>query len=64
MEVKRLYKSRRNKMVSGVCGGIAEYFNTDPTVIRLLAVVIMFCTAFIPFFIGYAICSAIIPEGA
>ena len=32
---KRLYKSKENKMLAGVCGGIAEYFNLDPTLIRL-----------------------------
>ena len=33
---KRLYKSNQNKMIDGVCGGIAEYFGVDPTVVRLL----------------------------
>ena len=32
---KRLYKSNENKMVDGVCGGIAEYFGIDPTLVRL-----------------------------
>ena len=32
---RRLYKSNENKMVDGVCGGIAEYFNIDPTLVRL-----------------------------
>jgi len=32
---KRLYKSRANKVISGVCGGIAEFFNIDPTLVRL-----------------------------
>ena len=32
---KRLYKSNENKMVCGVCGGIAEYFDIDPTLVRL-----------------------------
>lgn len=36
---KRLYRSRNEKMISGVCGGIAEYFNVDPTLVRLGAVV-------------------------
>ena len=38
---KRLYKSRDDVMIAGVCGGIAEYFNIDPTIIRLLVAV--FC---------------------
>ena len=37
---KRLYKSR-NKVLCGVCGGIADFFNIDPTIIRLLAVVLI-----------------------
>ena len=38
---KRLYKSRDDVMVAGVCGGIAEYFNIDPTIVRLFVAV--FC---------------------
>lgn len=34
--MKTLRKSSRNKMVCGVCGGIAEYFNIDPTIVRLI----------------------------
>lgn len=33
---KRLYKSNSEKKLAGVCGGLAEYFNIDPTVVRLL----------------------------
>lgn len=36
MENKRLYKSDVNCMICGVCGGIAEYFNIDPTLIRII----------------------------
>ena len=35
MMEKRLYKSNRNRMLCGVCGGIAEYFRLDPTLVRL-----------------------------
>lgn len=40
MNKKRLYKSSRNKKICGVCGGIAEYLNMDPTVIRLIIAII------------------------
>lgn len=33
---KKLYRSDRNKMICGVCGGVGEYFEIDPTIIRLL----------------------------
>ena len=41
---KRLYRSERNRMLAGVCGGIGEYLNIDPTLIRLLAV-LLGCTS-------------------
>lgn len=39
---KRLYRSGKNKYLGGVCGGVAEYFNLDPTLIRILWVIIVF----------------------
>lgn len=32
---KKLYRSRKNYMIAGICGGLGEYFNIDPTLIRL-----------------------------
>jgi len=40
MEPKRLYRSRTNRWIAGVCGGIGEYLNIDPTIIRILAIII------------------------
>lgn len=58
---KRLYKSRKNKMIDGVCGGIAEYFNMDPTIIRIIAVIIAcFKGAGL---IAYIIACFVIPAG-
>ena len=45
MSDKRLYRSSTNYMLAGVCGGIAEYFNIDPTLIRL-AWIILTCMGF------------------
>lgn len=57
---KRLYRSNTDKMLCGVCGGIAEYFNIDPTIVRLgWAVVSLFGIA--PGLIGYIIAAIIIP---
>ena len=39
---KRLYRSRDNSMIAGVCGGIGEYFDIDPTFIRLLWILFIF----------------------
>ena len=39
-ETRRLYRSRTNRKLAGVCGGLAQYFNADPTLIRVLFVVL------------------------
>ena len=57
---KRLYKSKKNKMLAGVCGGIAEYFNIDPTLVRLgWAILCAFAGSGI---IAYIIAAIIIPQ--
>lgn len=38
---KKLYRSRNNYMIAGICGGLGDYFNVDPTMIRLI---VAFCT--------------------
>ena len=45
MQEKRLYRSETNRMICGVCGGIAEYFGVDPTLIRLAFVLFLFGAA-------------------
>ncbi len=59
MPTKKLYKSR-NKMVCGVCAGIAEFFNIDPTIIRVIWAVLAFC--FGSGILAYIICALIIPD--
>ena len=39
---KRMYKSSKNRILTGVCGGIGEYFNIDPTIVRLIFLVLIF----------------------
>lgn len=43
--MRRLYRSNKERMISGVLGGIAEYFNIDPTLVRLLFVAGLFFSA-------------------
>lgn len=57
--MKKLYKSNTNKMVSGVCGGIAEYLGIDPTLIRLIWV--LFCALGGSGFLAYLVAAVIIP---
>lgn len=39
---RKLYRSTKNSMIAGVCGGIGEYLNIDPTIVRLFAVLLIF----------------------
>ena len=41
--VRKLYRSETEKMVAGVCGGLAEHFETDPTLMRAIMIVLMLC---------------------
>jgi len=58
---KRLYKSRTDKMIEGVCGGIADYIHVDPTIVRVLYVVISLFTSGFPGILLYIILAIIIP---
>jgi len=50
---KRIYRSRDERMIWGVCGGIAQYFDVDPTLIRIIAVLTLFfaCTGILIYII-------------
>ncbi len=61
MEQKRLYRSKVNRMVCGVCGGVAEYFNIDPTIVRL-GLVLAACLSFGTMIFGYFIAAVVIPD--
>ena len=63
VSMKKLHKSSTNKMIAGVCGGIAEYFNIDPTLVRLGFVALSFM--FGGGLLVYILAAIIIPqEGA
>ncbi len=42
MATRKLYRSQTDKLIGGVCGGLAEYFNIDPTLVRLFFVLLLF----------------------
>ena len=60
-EVKRLYRSRSNKMIAGVCAGLGEYFDIDPTVVRL-AFTAAFFFGFGSALVLYFIMMLVVPE--
>lgn len=59
---KRLYRSRRNRIVAGILGGLGDYLNIDPTVLRVIFIILLVATAFFPCIIGYFIAYFVIPE--
>jgi phage shock protein PspC (stress-responsive transcriptional regulator) len=60
--MKRLFLSTSDKKLGGVCGGIAEYMELDPTIVRLLTVVLALFTAVIPVLIAYILAWIIVPR--
>lgn len=57
---KRLYRSRKDKMLAGICGGLAEYFDVDPSLVRLATVLL--CLYAGTGLLVYIIAAIIIPE--
>ncbi len=57
---KRLYKSRTDKKIDGVCAGIGNYFNIDPTIIRLAW--ILFCALGGSGILAYIIAAIVMPQ--
>ena len=60
--MKRLYLSDREKKLGGVCGGLGEYLDADPTIVRLATVLVTILTGFFPILFGYLIAWMIIPR--
>ena len=58
--VKRLYRSAKDKILGGVCGGVADYFNIDPTIVRILW--ILFSLIYGSGILAYIIAWIIIPR--
>jgi phage shock protein C len=59
---KRLYRSTSQKMLGGVCGGVAEYFDVDVSIVRLLSVGLALVTALFPMLFFYIIAWIVIPQ--
>ena len=60
--MKRLSRSSTDRKIAGVCGGLAEYFEVDPTIVRLVVVAVALVTAVIPMLVGYLLSWMIIPR--
>ena len=62
MTMRKIYRSKKDKMIAGICGGLGEMFEIDPTLIRLGLVFIGLVTGVLPFIIAYILGWIIIPE--
>ena len=60
MEPKKLYKSKTNRVLTGVCGGIGEYLNVDANIVRLICV--LMCTTGVGLIL-YIAAAFLLPEG-
>ncbi len=58
---RRLYRSRKNRWIAGVAGGIAEYFDRDPVLIRIIWILLLLPGG-LPGLVPYLICWIIIPQ--
>ncbi len=61
--MKRLYRSQTDKKVAGIFGAIAEMYNIDPSLLRLIMVFLGFATGIVPLVITYIVGWIIIPKG-
>jgi phage shock protein C len=61
---KKLYLSSSDKKLSGVCGGIGEYFETDSTIIRLAWILVTILTGIFPGIIGYIVAAIVMPNAS
>lgn len=61
---KKLYRSKTQKMIAGICGGLADYMDVDVNIMRLLFVAVSLLTALLPMVIFYIIAWIIVPVEA
>ncbi|WP_243388243.1 PspC domain-containing protein [Bacillus kexueae] len=60
--MRRLYRSQSNKRLGGVLGGIAQYFGVDPSVVRLVFIILLVVTSIFPMALIYGAAYLLIPE--
>jgi phage shock protein C len=61
--MKRLYRSKTDRMIAGICGGMGEVYVIDPTLIRLGVVFLGLATGILPLLVAYIVGAIIIPLG-
>jgi len=62
MEKKQLYRSDHDAVLAGICGGLGDYFNIDPVIIRIICLLVILFTGVFPGVLAYIIAIFIIPK--
>lgn len=62
MTHKRLFRSNSNKVIAGVCGGLGDYFEVDPVILRLAWLLITVFTGLVPGLVSYFLAVLVIPR--
>jgi len=62
--MRRIYRSEKNSMIAGVCGGLGEMLDVDPTIIRLMYVFATIFTGLVPLIVTYVLGWIIIPTAS
>lgn len=60
--MKKLYRSSSNKIFAGILGGLGEYFEVDPAILRLLWILVVIFTGVVPGILAYIIAMFIVPK--
>jgi len=60
--MKKLVRSKTNKVISGILGGIGEYLDIDPVIVRIIYVALMLITGIVPLIVAYIIALFIVPK--
>jgi phage shock protein PspC (stress-responsive transcriptional regulator) len=63
MTQKALVRSRTDRLIAGVCGGLAKWLGWDPTVVRIVYVLVSICSAAFPGIVVYLVLWIVMPEG-
>lgn len=61
MTTKRLFRSEKNRVFAGVCGGLGEFFNIDPVLLRLVWVLVSIFTGVFPGLVAYFLAILVVP---
>lgn len=58
---KKLFRNKKDKIIAGVLSGLGKYYDIDPTVVRILFIIILSFSGFLPGILAYAVAAIIIP---